>query len=342
MTNTERLLDNLLDDVAAGKRTSAECLSLCRQSHPELVSALELALALHDSPLDDLPDADMASAQQRIWQSLEAAFDDNMECPEVPIVRWRIPSIPSITALQRRQRWLTLAACAAMFLLLLMGGWAFNNAAAGALPGSPLYAMKRANEDFHLRIAWSSQMRGQMLAQIAANRLAEARAEAARDNNAQALSLMQESDEATTQLINLAITLHSRHEDDTDVQRALATTLRVEYDALNQAQSDGQSAFAQALSLSVADQQQVMSASNIAPPTGASPIPSAPTPIPTVATHPAHPTPAADPTPPAHPTPSAHPTPGSGNGSGSNNGNGSGNGSNNGNSNGNGRTHGGH
>jgi hypothetical protein len=154
-------LDNLLDDVAAGKRTPAECLSLCRQSHPELVSALELALALHDSPLDNLPDADMASAQQRIWQSLEAAFDDNMECPEVPIVRWRIPSIPSITALQRRQRWLTLAVCAAMFLLLLMGGWAFNNAAAGALPGSPLYAMKRANEDFHLRIAWSSQMRGQ-------------------------------------------------------------------------------------------------------------------------------------------------------------------------------------
>ena len=336
MTDTERLLDNLLDDVAAGRRTPAECLSLCQESHPELVSSLELALALHDSPRDGLDNADVASAQQRIWLSLEAAFDDNMECPEVPIVRWRIPSITSITVFQRRQRWLTLVACAAMFLLLLMGGWALTNASAGALPGSPLYAMKRANEDFHLRIAWSSQMRSQMLAQIAANRLAEARAEAARHNNAQALSLMKESDEATAQLINLAITLRSRHEDDTDVQRALATTLRAEYDALTQAQSDGQSAFAQALSLSVADQRQVMSASNMAPPTSAAPIPSAPTPMPTVATQPAHATPAAHPTPPAHPTPSAHPTPGSGNGRGS------GNGSNDGNGSGSGKTHGGH
>ena len=334
MTDTDRLLDNLLHNVEAGKQTPAECLSLCQQIYPDLVPSLELALALSDWEPDD---AEVAAAQQSVWESLESrmtTFDDTADCGHV----WELPRVArpvaSLMARRQRQRWLPMAVCAAMVALVLMGAWALTAASSEALPGSPLYGVKRADEDFQLRIAWSSQMRSQTLAVIAVRRLEEARAEAARGDNSQALALMNESDIATRQLIDLAITLQRDHQNDIVVQNALATTLRAEYDALHQAQSDGQTALALALSASVANQQQALSDSDIENPPHATPSPNSPP----GASHPPqspHATPSARPSPAAHPTPSGHPTPGSGNGNvnGANNGNG--NGTNNGNGNGN-------
>lgn len=334
MTDTERLLDNLLNDVAEGRRTTAECLSLCQVEHPDLVSPLELAFALNDLPPDD---SEVMAAQQNVWEAIAAKFDDNVRCDATLATAPARRILPFATRIQRR-RWTPLAICAAMFALVLMGVWIATVASADALPGSPLYGVKRADEDFQLRIAWSSQMRSQALAQIALHRLDEARAEAARGNETEALTLMDESDAATRQLIDLAVSLKRDHQNDTAVQNALAATLRAEYDALHQAQNSGQTMLAQALSVSVADQQQVMSASDIKTPPSATPSPTSPP----NATHPAHTphaTPSAHPTPPTNPTPPAHPTPGSGNGNGNGNGSNNGNGSgNNGNGNGNGKS----
>ncbi len=324
MTDIERLLDNLLNDVAEGRRTPAECLSLCQEEHPDLVSPLELALALGDFSPDD---TEMSRAQPRVWQTVAAALDDNLHCGETQSIPRAERSLIRFPTREQRKRWAPLAICAAMLALVLMGAWTATVASADALPGSPLYGVKRADENFQLRIAWSSQMRSQALAQIALHRLDEARAEAARGNEAEALMLMNESDAATRQLIDLAVSLKRDHQNDTAAQNALAATLSAEYDALHQAQNDGQTTLAQALSVSVADQQQVMSASDIKTPPSATPGPSSPANAPHPA-HTPHATPSAHPTPPTHPTPPAHPTPGSGNGNGNgtNNGNGSGNG----------------
>ena len=89
MTDTDRLLDNLLHDVEAGKQTPAECLSLCQQIYPDLVPSLELALALSDWEPDD---AEVAAAQQSVWESLESrmtTFDDTADCGHV----WELPRL---------------------------------------------------------------------------------------------------------------------------------------------------------------------------------------------------------------------------------------------------------
>jgi hypothetical protein len=318
-----------LHEVEAGKKTPAECLSLCSEKYPDLIPTLELALALSDWTPDD---AEIATTQQSVWQTIESQMitgENTVDCGHA----WELPRVArpvvSLMARRQRQRWMPLAVCAAMVALVLMGAWALTAASAMALPGSPLYGIKRADEDFQLRIAWSSQMRSQALAAIAVRRLEEARAEAARGNDRQALALMNEADGATRQLIDLAITLQRNHQMDTSIQNALAETLHAEYDALHHAQSDGQTALAQALSVSVADQQHVLSNGDIQTAPSLTPDPKSPP----GASHPPrtpHATPSASPSPAAHPTPSGHPTPGSGNG------NGSGAGSNNGNGNGNG------
>src|SRR5512146_2690832 len=46
LTDTESFFDSLVTDAANRRRTPAECLSVCQRSHPELVEALRLALAL--------------------------------------------------------------------------------------------------------------------------------------------------------------------------------------------------------------------------------------------------------------------------------------------------------
>ena len=149
MTDTERLLDNLLNDVAEGRRTPAECLSLCQERHPDLISPLELAFALNDLPPDD---SEMMAAQQNVWEAIAARFDDNVRCDDTFAAEPARRILPLAVRVQRH-RWTPLALCAAMLALVLMGAWAATIASADALPGSPLYGVKRADENFQLRVA---------------------------------------------------------------------------------------------------------------------------------------------------------------------------------------------
>lgn len=320
MTDTESFFDSLVNDAANRRRTPAECLSVCQRSHPELVEALRLALALRFVSPDA---AEINTARRNIRCALDVMLDEE-DAAYTPTLR-----VSSQPARPRNSRWRLVALCAAILTVIFMGNWMVASAAANALPGSPLYSYKRAEEDIELRMAWSSQLRSEVLARVAMHRLAEARAEAAQHHTGQALRLMKECDKATSQLVDLVVALHRQHEDDDSVKRALAKTLQAEYDTLAQARTHGQAALAQALTNSVTEQQHMLTASNIVIPPLATPIPT----LPSVTTQPpatAQPTgtgngtptpgpkttPAATPQP--HSTPPPRPTPG-GHGNGGDN-----------------------
>lgn len=305
LTDIERLFDNLLQDVSKGIRTTEECLDECRQQYPELVPHLELAFAMRSVSLDT-PESD--AARERVWRRIVADSEGATETRGLP-ERRRIFTLHSWNT-----RWRMVALCAAVLALILMGNWALTTASADALPGSPLYSVKRADENIQLRLAWSDQMRGEILAQIALHRLAEAHAEAARNNTSQALTLMNECNDATTQLISLAVTLHQQGQDDDTVTSALSLTLQAENDALAQAQKSGQSTLAQALTSIVNDQQDTLNAGNVSVPPLTTPTPTGQT-TPATGAHPTHTpqntTPTSQLTPTPHPThtPKATPTP---------------------------------
>ena len=304
LTDIERAFDNLLNDVITGQRTPEECLALCQQDYPSLVSSLQLALAL-DGVSSDANEIETARAHVR--QNLDTLMDASVAVApglQVPASPYRL--IGRIR--QRRRLWLTL--CAAILAVTFVGYWTLSTAAATALPESPLYGIKQVDEAIHLQLAWSNQQRGDALAQIASHRLAEARAEAAQNHTHQAIVLMGECDNATHQLIALVIATRHQHQDDTSIVNALRTTIRAEYTALEQAHSNGQSALAQALTTSVDGQQHALSASNIVIPQLATPSPSS-SPV--------------DPSVRSTPTPHNNGN-GGGNGGGNGNGNGNGNG----------------
>lgn len=313
LTDIEYEFDNLLNDATSGRRSPAECMALCQDRYPDLVASLELALALRNTTLDT---AETDSARTRVRQTLDALLDQDEEASAT------IVNIRSRFRPRWKSAWLVVVACAVLMMVALAGNRALSAAAADALPGSPLYAIKRLDEDVQLRLAWSDSAHAEALATIAIHRLDEARAEAARNNTIQALSLMRECDAATHQLIGLVITTRYQHQDDATVTHALAQTLQAEYDALQQAQSNGQSALAQALTTTVAGQQSTLSASNIQIPLLTTPVPTAP-----VATQP---TPATHPTQEPHATPTHKPTatPKANSGNGNHGGNNGGNGNN--------------
>lgn len=317
--DTERLFDALLNDATSGKRTPEECLALCETQNPELVSSLKFALLVQTVALDD---SERELARATVHQRLTAVLDS------VETTRAERPSdvISPARGTRRHMMWMRqLAVVAAALAFVVLGTWQLTAAAANALPGSPLYAIKRADENVELTFAWSNQMRGEVLAQIAMHRLNEARAEATSHHTAHAVALMGESNAATQQLIDLAIATKTKTAHDGTITDSLTKTLESEYAALAQAQSDGQTWLAQLLIRNVSDQQSALSAGNISIPVAGAPTLTAPiAPIRVVPTPPAaatpHPTPR--PTPPTKSTPDSnggdssgqgHGTPGSDN-----------------------------
>lgn len=203
---------------------------------------------------------------------------------------------------------------AALLLLACMAGWQISTAAASALPGSPLYGIKRGEEQLALNMAWSDQRRGEVLAFIADHRLTEMRAEAALRNGALVHSLAGEFDSAMCQLISLTATMATRHENTMAVAASLARELNAEYLTLSTAMRDGDVTLAQALIATVQSEHTAMENSHITLPPGlvGAPVPGAGT------------SPTARPGPmPTH-TPSVGPGNNNGHGNGSNNGNGNG------------------
>lgn len=229
-------------------------------------------------------------------------------------------------------RWRSIALAAAVLLVCALGIWQTLNAAGAALPDSPLYAVKRGTEWIALTSAWSDQRRGEVLASIAAQRLAEARAASARHNDALVRSLTGELNSTMRDLISLTASMKARHEDTTVVARDLARDLGAEYAAMQLAWKSGQTTLAQALDTSIVAQQKAIKQYNLSlPPVDGVPAgspsgsPSASPPGKAQQASPPNPN-SGPPSPPASP-PASHVTAGQGgSGHGTGGGRGSGNG----------------
>lgn len=133
--------------------------------------------------------------------------------------------------------------------VLLAGG---SVASAHALPESPFYSVKRAEEATLLALAWNDDSKGQTLAMIANHRITEATTEVSQRHSAEARALLGEFDTALGQLIDLTAHAQVTHENASNLASAVLTTLDAERNAAAQATAHGDAAFAAAANASVA------------------------------------------------------------------------------------------
>lgn len=201
-------------------------------------------------------------------------------------LKWWMRGTPNETRapLSRRTRRLSRPALAiAALFMLATAGWGASLAAASALPGSPLYGLKRGEEWIQLTTAFSDSQRGEVLGSLARRRLAEAEAAAAVGDSAEVQVLTSELDSTMRALIHLTAVMKTKHEDISGVSGVLSQTLRAESDALGAAQSRGEVVLAQSLTSVAHSQQQAIQANALSLPTpGALPAsPIVPTDVPT-------------------------------------------------------------
>jgi hypothetical protein len=248
MTERESRFDWCLGEIDSGRLTLDQCLQRYATADPKLAQALRTAYALRRVTLPET-----RLAQARVRGQLMAAIARESGPDESP--RASVAALPH-PARSGARPWahrtgVTLARAAAIaaavLLLCATVGWGLTNAAAAALPGDPLYGVKRAQEALALDTALSDTSRGQTLAAIADHRLTEAAAEADRSNNAQASALAGEFSGDLQQVIALSAAMTQKDEDNRAVLAALATELARAAQAQASAASHGHAGLSQAL-----------------------------------------------------------------------------------------------
>lgn len=321
MNDDAQLFETALSKLDNAAHTSAEPASLSMPETGEMCADLRL---VHTIRHLRVPEDELQAARTRVsgllWEEVAASaavtIPDIADAASDATAHSETLPASAATIYRRliRSRRLERVALAAAAILLIscVTGWQVSNAAASALPGSPLYGLKLVEERLALNTSWSDQRRGEVLATIADHRLTELRVEAAQHNNPLAQSLAVEFDGAMRQLISLTATMTEKHEDTTVVAAGLAHELSAEYSTLRAAQQSGDVALAQALTMTAQSETTAIQNSHInLPPSAMNP-----------------PIPASEPT---H-TPTVGPGNNNGNGNGNNNGNGTGNGNGNGHS----------
>lgn len=309
--------DRVSDQPFRGDRARAKWTDPCdcpaAADSLELTRALELVQRLDDIPI---PQVEIDTARERVRARVFAAIaaqargdatEENMGgCDAVGSIRDQPLGMSSavlgsvrlhprrVHAIAMRQQTSATTArargsrravfgAAAMLLLGLTGLLGASHAAAATLPGAPLYGLKRGEEWLALRSAWSDTRRGEVLSQIARQRLAEAQGEAAAGNSHEVYALTAELDTTMRALISLMAQMNGQHENTGAVAAALSQTFADEHTALAQAEQQGQIVLAQSLTSAAQDQQQAMVAANLALPSTppAPPVPAGPTSTPT-------------------------------------------------------------
>ena len=148
----------------------------------------------------------------------------------------------------------TLGRLAMVAVALLVVGFGLlagaSVASAHALPESPFYGVKRAEESTLLALSWTDDSKGATLTMIADHRIVEAGAEADLHHSAEAHALLGEFDTAFAQLIDLTAHAQSAHEDTSTLARAVQTTLETGQSVATQAATHGHPTFAQAANAS--------------------------------------------------------------------------------------------
>lgn len=136
-------------------------------------------------------------------------------------------------------------------------------AAAHALPESPLYAVKRAEETTLLAISWGDSSRGQTLNMIANHRLGEAATEADLNRLPEARSLLSQFDSTFTELVALTRHAQALHEDTSALTSGIQATVASEQSIGATASAHGETSFATAVSTSAQSAMTQMQAAGI-------------------------------------------------------------------------------
>ena len=136
-------------------------------------------------------------------------------------------------------------------------------AAARALPESPLYAVKRAEETTLLAISWGDVSRGQTLNMIANHRLTEAASEADLHRIPEAHSLLHQFDSTFTELITLTRHAQAQHEDTSSLTSGIQATVVSEQSIGATASAHGEVSFAAAVTSSAQSAMTQMQAAGI-------------------------------------------------------------------------------
>lgn len=140
---------------------------------------------------------------------------------------------------------LTAAATLMVFITLAVG---VSRASASAMPSSPLYALKRAEEWAALNTAWSDQRCGDVLVVMARRRLDEAIQESTAGHKQRAQSLVQEYQSDVVAIADLVGRMTTQHENTRPLVAQLASVLSAQQEATHAADQSGDSTFVDALS----------------------------------------------------------------------------------------------
>jgi len=315
----ERLLERCLREIESGGVTVEQCVERHLADQPDVAELLRAAIALR--AVSPAP-AEARAAHLRVGHLLTREMAAGpVRAPVAPARRGQSHTVRAVRdgspwagRAGRARRWV-LASAAAVLLIGVLVGTGASTVAASALPGSPLYSLKRGEEWLALHTAWSDEREGQVLLTIASHRLDELRQLAVR-NNAEALRLTSELDSTMRQAIHLAATMNAMGEDSGRIAAGLAHTLDIESETQRAAQANGQPDLARALQNATDGEQQAIHDQHLVLPDTNQPR-EQPALTPGTATEPA-----------GHGggKPGATPTPSAGAGNGNGNGNGGGNG----------------
>lgn len=170
--------------------------------------------------------------------------------PPARATRNRVTPRIAITAPPARVGRVTAFAGMALILVVMLLAGA-SVAAAQALPESPLYGLKCAEEMLQLDLAMTDESKGAALQTIASHRLAEAVAEADQRHPNEARALLSQFDATLYQLITLTAHAQASHEGDaTSLARAVQVTLATEQQSAAHATAQGEISFAAAIAAS--------------------------------------------------------------------------------------------
>jgi hypothetical protein len=156
-----RIFDECLERIEAGRSTVDECLRMFPDDVKQLAPMLKLAVEAREAFAPSEPRPDYVAASHRRIKAILSLRQLQAQEPRrqvVPARRWR-PAQAIIS--------LVLA------ISVLAMGTGVVQAASGALPGDPLYGIKRGIERARLVVSWSASGHAVLLAQHANERLAE-------------------------------------------------------------------------------------------------------------------------------------------------------------------------
>ena len=219
------ILDVCLEDIQSGAATIEDCLARYPEHAPELEPLLEMAVFLERAAPPKPAPAFKAALRRQL---MDAPIPESTPATAPALsggvnghgsLRPAAPQAAAVGLAGLRSVWarviqslsgglagwaprLVTGAALLFFLTVWLSTTTF---AAGSLPGEPLYSVKRASEQVRLALALNPFDRAQLHARLAAQRLQEAEALAARGQTTEAEGLIQEAKREQAQAVALGL-----------------------------------------------------------------------------------------------------------------------------------------